>query len=367
MVHFYFRVLVFLIGIVIGLLVGKYCVNVEVNQTNFSTNPSYDKWSLENNIKRKNVIWDTLRYNKNVKTVIEADFLFKKATVTCLVLLRNYKNEKPIGNTWAKGCNEIKFIKIPKQQTISIKRKLGNSSWVLLCNALHDTENSDWIFIVNDYTFVIMENLRYYLAPLNPNDKYYLGHSVIFWTTQFNSKEGGILLSKGALSTFKNHVAKSNCSSFSYWNREDFYLGKTLATLGIVPNDTRDYGGFSRFHPFNLNALLFSMENHKYTNVFPFKCCSKDSISFQAIDGDKMYFYYYVLYTMQIFTHGKLGNVPNLQNQDEEVWKAFLNERNISNTKITSAEYYKEWEHLIDDPTSFAAKMEREIEKDGEL
>lgn len=31
---------------------------------------------------------------------------------------------------------------------------------------------------------------------------------------------------------------------------------------------------------------------------------------FQAIEGDKMYTYYYLLYTLQIFLDGKLGNRP---------------------------------------------------------
>ncbi|CAG9863392.1 unnamed protein product [Phyllotreta striolata] len=367
MVHFYLRVSVFLLGVLIGIFLAKYPINVVNNNENVSTNPSYDKWLLENKIKRNNVIWDRLRYGENVKSVIESDFLFKKVPVTCLIILKNYKNEEPIRNTWAKGCNELKFIKIPQTRSAPFKSRQERSSWMLLCNQLQDLSITDWVFIVNDYSFVIMENLRYYVAPLDPNDKHYLGHAVEFWTTQFNSKNGGILLSRGSIEVIKSRTTKANCSSISYLNREDFYLGKTMATLGISPNDTRDNTGLSRFLPFNLNSLLFNNENHLYKNAFPFKCCSKNSITFQALDGDKMYLYYYLLYTMQVFHYGQYGNKPNSQDRDDEIWKRFLRERNIFNDNISSEEYFRVWVKYIDNPSTFAAKLQEELSNNIEL
>lgn len=40
----------------------------------------------------------------------------------------------------------------------------------------------------------------------------------------------------------------------------------------------------------------------------------------------------------------------------QQVWMEFLKSRNLS-TNLTSEQYYKAWEDLIDDPTSFAQKM----------
>jgi hypothetical protein len=80
----------------------------------------------------------------------------------------------------------------------------------------------------------------------------------------------------------------------------------------------------------------------------------------QAIEGDKMYTYYYLLYTVQLFRDGHFGNkLPSKQFTDDEVWKQFLKERNVSEN-ITSEQYYKIWENLVDDPTSFAKHMKHE-------
>lgn len=73
-----------------------------------------------------------------------------------------------------------------------------------------------------------------------------------------------------------------------------------------------------------------------------------------------MYTYYYLLYTLQLFHSGQYGNKkPPKLRPDDEIWQSFLKARDIF-INITSAQYHKIWENLVDDPTSFARHMKRE-------
>ena len=38
-----------------------------------------------------------------------------------------------------------------------------------------------WVLVAGDNTFVLVENLRYFVAPLNPSRSHYLGHAMTFW------------------------------------------------------------------------------------------------------------------------------------------------------------------------------------------
>ena len=66
-----------------------------------------------------------------------------------------------------------------------IRKLRAKSSFSLLCQSLRDLisagELTDWVLVTGDDTFVIPENLRYYVAPLNSSQPHYLGHAMKFW------------------------------------------------------------------------------------------------------------------------------------------------------------------------------------------
>ncbi|CAH1154338.1 unnamed protein product [Phaedon cochleariae] len=366
MVQFYSRLTILFCGVFFGYLIAKSCIHI-TNKISpeklVKYSLSYSRWFASQRFTRTTLQWDTLRYNNSLKSVIESDILRSKINVQCVVLVHNEKNAKACKATWAKSCNHVKLVQVKTKtnKPVAIKKTKENSSWVLLCQTLIELANSsDWIMVVNDSTFVIMENLRYYIAPLNADKKYYLGYAVAFWSTIYNSGQAGYVLSRGALAALQNKFSRMDCSLNSFWNREDFYLGKHLSMVNVTPMDTRDHDGYSRFHPYSWHQALFPGENYYKTSVFPTKCCSNTSISFQAIQGDKMYTFHYLLYVLQIFTDGHLGNRAPEPFDDKQVLKNFLRERNIPYDNVTSEEYYKIWERLIDDPTSFSANMRRE-------
>nr|CAH7713038.1 unnamed protein product [Callosobruchus chinensis] len=369
MTHFYLRLAIFSLGLSIGLYLGyktatHNAIKMSTNSQMVKRLPSYDTWALKRGIQRKLLPWDTLRYS-GTTFMLEADILFTKIQVLCVIIIRKYKNVEAAEDTWAKGCNHIQYVetvsKNNKNKKLPAMRTREHSSWILLCKLLLNIDQRhDWVIVVNDNTFAIMENLRYHLAALNPSDKHYLGYAVKFWSTIYNSNEAGYVLSKGAVQTFQKAYTETECLNHIYWNREDFYLGKYLANLNITPIDTRDKDGLSIFHPYNWNHVLFPGESHYTTGVFPTRCCSKTSVTFKGIEADKIYTYHYFLYKLQIFTNGTLGNVPMKSEPDEHVWRSFLRERNIHDENITADQYYKVWTDLINEPTSFAAHMKRD-------
>lgn len=285
MTHFYGRI-IYLVGVILGIYLA-----IHFKKQN---NPlkNYNEWFKTNLFKRKILLWDLIRYgNRNFTT--EAELLYKKVKVLCIILVKNNKNIVAIENTWGKNCNNIKFIYLKNKlnKMLPIKRTKEQSTWYKLCSSLNELELNDfkWFLIINDDTFVVMENLRYLLAPLNPNQTHYIGHTVKFWNTLYNQAQAGYVLSYASLEILRKNL-KNNCSTLNhvYWNKEDFYLGKYLNNFNITPQDTRDLNGLARFLPYNLNHMFFPGENYFQTTIYPVKCCSKKAITFQVMIFDKI-------------------------------------------------------------------------------
>lgn len=231
MVHFYLRISTFLFGVLLGIIFAKICVYSNYEHSNVPVKkqiPSYQTWSTNQGLKRKPVSWDILRYGNRDIFQIESKILFKKIQVLCVIFIRNKKNFDSARNTWLQGCNNIQTIEIKgnKNKYIAVKRTKENSSWVLLCQTLKIITNQyNWYLILNDNTFAILENLRYFLAPYNSSETHYFGYPVKFWSTVYNSGQAGYVLSKGSLNAIQSNLRETECSKSAYWNREDFYLG----------------------------------------------------------------------------------------------------------------------------------------------
>lgn len=365
MVHFYTR-LNFIIGIALGVLLAVYFQQFKINggQKSRKNDFLYQKWFKKEKLSRTKIAWDGLRYS-NKSYYLESEYLYNKVTILCIILVKHQKYLEAAKNTWIKGCNTIKPIVIETQNKIMPrKQSKDKSSWALLCNVLKSREIStfNWVLIVKDTTFVIMENLRLLLAPLNSKKDHYFGHVAKFWGVNYNTGDAGYVLSDGALASFQKSIGNEKCLENSYWNREDYYLGKYLKSLNITPINVIDEESLSMFHPYSWYHAFFPGEGYFKNSAYPYNCCSKKSISFQAVEGEKMYTYNYLLYKLQIFSTGTKGNVKRnvSEIEDKKVWKKFLKERSIIDENISSDDYYKLWENLIHDPNSFAQNMKKE-------
>lgn len=60
------------------------------------------------------------------------------------------------------------------------------------------------------------------------------------------------------------------------------FIGKCLNMLNITPTNTHDHEGLSVFHPHIWYNAFFPGEDYFPNSLFPYKCCSRKSISFKV-------------------------------------------------------------------------------------
>lgn len=202
----------------------------------------YDDWFSDNHLQRKVLTYDYLRYSDEPSISTESKWLYDNVPVLCAVLSSNEKYTSAVNSTWATSCNRVLYY----NYSIASNRKARNvfknnakSSFHVLCDVMRNIYEKyvdvDWAIFVKDDMFVIPENLRYLVAPLNASDKYYLGHAINFWGIDYNSAMSGFVLSKGAIQAFvrKFPDSKSCIAGGKYWKQEDLYLGILFITFRV--------------------------------------------------------------------------------------------------------------------------------------
>lgn len=237
----FFSRLLFIVGILIGFLLSLFTVNIPKSKSapqHIQGNPTitfngstYKNWFESKNLKRTKHSFDTLRYGPR-SFLTEAEYLYKEVTILCVVLVEKLKNAEAAKNTWLRNCNEATFVDVThkaKRDIFPIRKSKGNSTWIRLCETfLNLTKPFNWILVIRDDTFALMENLRFLVAGLDHREFYYLGHAVSFWSIAYNMGQAGYVLSSGSLNLLRKHIGNSNgCKSdLAYLNEEDMYLGK---------------------------------------------------------------------------------------------------------------------------------------------
>ncbi|KAK6747993.1 hypothetical protein RB195_000917 [Necator americanus] len=108
----------------------------------------------------------------------------------------------------------------------------------------------DWYYKADDDTYVIMENLRAYLATFDPNEPHYIGFRVKRRMPKhgYNAGGSGYAMSRAAMKIFVEELfhQKSLCP---YHEWEDLAVARCLANAGIYPTDSRDELHRQRFLP----------------------------------------------------------------------------------------------------------------------
>ncbi|XP_049778954.1 glycoprotein-N-acetylgalactosamine 3-beta-galactosyltransferase 1-like [Schistocerca cancellata] len=378
-----YKNIVFLIGFLIGMNIAFSLIKMEEDYTinSFSLSLTvihpYKNWFSKKFLSRFSIDYDEISYGKETK-VSEAEYLNKEVSIICAVFMKKVQNAKALQDTWGKKCNRLIFFSTREFNDFPVVQFKPKNSWHFLCDCIrHIWKNygnqMQWVLFVPDDMFVIPENLRYYVAPLDYRNPHYLGHALTFWGQLYNIGQAGYVVSKGALSALESrfNTTEKCAMGGKYWKNEDFYLGKHLGELGITPEDTRDSLGRGRFHGYSFNQLLFrgkisTLGSYWKRSVFPVhegrECCSDLSITFHGIEADKIYLYDYLLNHLRVFRHGgHRGNMPPvLSTPEEEVWKSFLRKEGHPVENVSAEEYFRLWQDKVSAPDDFNKRIRSE-------
>ena len=189
-----------------------------------------------------------------------ADTHSKQVRVLCWVMTsQDNLNEKAVHvkNTWGKRCDILLFASDTEDKefgTMPInpgegRKKLPTKTRQSLDYIYkHHIEDADWFIKCDDDTYVIMENLRYFLSGQNSSKPHYFGQHFLN-DAGFNSGGAGYVLSREALQRFSggNATARGVCDP-RHQAGEDVLVSQCLRTLGVHIGDTRDALNRSRFH-----------------------------------------------------------------------------------------------------------------------
>lgn len=188
----------------------------------------------------------------------------KRVRVLCWVMTSpdNHKTRATlVQETWGKRCDKLLFVSEREDKSLTnltfleVSVEHGREHLTAKTMSAFDhiyekhIDEADWFIKADDDTYIVVENLRYFLSSQNTNEPIYFGHHFKTIVKQgYFSGGGGYVLSKEALRRFGGRK-KGSCREDQ--GAEDAEMGKCMEMLGVKTGDSRDRLGRSRFHCFN--------------------------------------------------------------------------------------------------------------------
>lgn len=305
----------------------------------------YDQWLRSKGLRSVPLPEEDVSFGDTSKLRIEADFLKQEVPVLCLIISKGRNKAKSVKDTWAKHCNQVVFIGAYTDNVIPVIRYSSiESSHTSFCRIVIDIyhkyfDKFKWLLIAEDSSYVLVENARKYVAPLNHTLPYYLGRTVQKYSTPpFNAPDSTMLLSAGAFQLLNEQffVDYEACTEAALLNRTLAMSRNFEVSLGVMfnhepeeenstsevkvltskPMDTRDKDGKARFLAFTpekhlIPGLISIFNSYWRGNTFPIAegpgCCSDQAISFHGLSPTQMYLIEYLLYHLKVFKNSPRG------------------------------------------------------------
>lgn len=274
--------------------------------------PPYEGWLSELGLER---------VHANRGAMNEARMLYERVPVLCLIHARSAQQTRSVLNTWSRRCNRVVFFGslldpyVPIEQ---VPRSAPDAK--VACTVFRRVLKKyggtfRWLLLADDETFAVVENLRFYVAPLNSSDVHYYGHAVRDTAGAFyNTLQAGVVLSEGAVRALR--VDDRPCAAGdggSTTGQLDRHIGRLLrqgrAERFEPAVDTRDPLLRARFSVFNVEKMLVP-GSIPYTDPYwrsslflspqGGRCCSMRAVTFHGANPVEMYLYEYLVYGLHI-------------------------------------------------------------------
>ncbi|OWF40670.1 glycoprotein-N-acetylgalactosamine 3-beta-galactosyltransferase 1-B-like [Mizuhopecten yessoensis] len=277
----------------------------------------------------KQIKFEDSNFHKDNDTV--ARNLQKNIRILCWVMTSPQNlNVKAVHvkRTWAKRCTILVFISSATNTSfptvglnVSEGREHLTAKTMQAFKYVFDKHfnDADWFVKADDDTYMILENLRYFLQSYSRDDPVYFGHHFKTIVKQgYHSGGAGYVLSKEALRRLieKGHDPKV-CRQDGAG--EDAEIGKCMENLGVRTGNSTDALGRSRFHCFDPETHLSGIYPDWYFNYDAngarkgTDSISDYAISFHYVPPQKMYlleFYIYHLRPYGVESRHQHLNVP---------------------------------------------------------
>ncbi|XP_065360903.1 glycoprotein-N-acetylgalactosamine 3-beta-galactosyltransferase 1-like [Calliphora vicina] len=262
----------------------------------------------------------TTTFSSFSSSSLENDNLFNRTRVLCWILTNptNHLTKAiHIRHTWGRRCNKLLFMSTEEDEVLTTvkldveegREHLWNKTRLALKYIYdHHIDEAEWFLKADDDTYVIMDNLRYFLYQYPPEASIYFGAKFKRFVKQgYMSGGAGYVLSKEALKKFGSEAFDDPDKCSESYQAEDVQLGMCLENIGVIAGDSRDEEGNERFLPLPIEYLIPEDKTWWYKNYsyYPQKentsCCSSSAISFHYIVPEQFYVLDYFLYTLRIF------------------------------------------------------------------
>lgn len=256
--------------------------------------------------------------------------LYNDVRILCWILTtpKNHRTRAiHVKRTWGKRCNKLIFMSTSHDKSldsVALNVSVDNlaSTWGKTKRAFqyvyeHYRNDADWFLKADDDTYVILENLRYFLYAYSTNDPIYFGYKmkqIDAVKRGYFSGGAGYVLSQNALHRFSDAMTHRstmsnktpNCRVDIDKGVEDLEMGKCMEALGVFAGDTRDEHKRGRFFPMSPEAHLIpgkidtvQLKQKWYESVEGLDCCSDNAISFHKVRPEQMYVLDYLIYHLR--------------------------------------------------------------------
>ncbi|KAI0236186.1 Glycoprotein-N-acetylgalactosamine 3-beta-galactosyltransferase 1 [Lamellibrachia satsuma] len=257
-------------------------------------------------------------YHKD-DNILQAEKLLRNIRVLCWVMTSpatRRSKEAVVLRMWTKRCNKMIFMsEAPDPHftgplaVLDVQPMRGKTMTAFDYIYEHHVDDADWFLNADDGTYVVVENLRYLLAPYDSSRSVYFGDRRTASGRHYFSGGTSYVLSKKALQTFGKRRTGA-CVK----NNKDLSMADCLSLLGVRAGDSRDELGRDRFHyrpPVNRANGKFQqwfMPSNHHGGSEGITSMSDYSVSFHNIPLRRMYEIEFLVYHLRPY-----GIRPGLQ------------------------------------------------------